>query len=269
MRFSPDGKRLASGSNDGTAVIWDTRTGTVLTTLVVQRARDWVLSVAFSPDGLKLATTTLGGIIWVYRTDSWKPFLKLKAHEDSIRGIVWSSDGQQLISTSFDRTVKFWNSSTGRLIGQFCTGHTGSVDSLAIASDGSFIATASDDKTVRLWSTKTHQQMGQALEHSNAVQCVAISSDGALLASGAGGGNNYLWSIGNTLQRQDGQEEYKEELEVVQQLRISKIVSLQSLLFFHHIHVVESQQQVLPTPPAEVSAPFRCKGGSCMITCAE
>jgi len=186
--------------------------------------------VAFSPDGLKLATTTLGGIIWVYRTDSWKPFLKLKAHEDSIRGIVWSSDGQQLISTSFDRTVKFWNSSTGRLIGQFCTGHTGSVDSLAIASDGSFIATASDDKTVRLWSTKTYQQIGQPLKHSSTVRCVAISTNGALLASGTWRGL-YLWSIGNTLQWQDGQEGYKEELE--RQLRISEIVSLQFHLFYH------------------------------------
>jgi len=271
--FSPDGKRLASGSTDETAVIWDTKTGAVLTTLVIEGLVEgfWnaVFSVAFSPDGLKLACVTWDGIIRVCHTDNAKLLLKFKAHEYVVRSIVWSPDAQQLISASYDKTVKFWNSSTGHQIGQPCTGHTSRIRSLAIASDGSFIATASSDKTVRLWSTKTHQQMGQALEHSNAVQCVAISSDGALLASGAGGGNNYLWSIGNTLQRQDGQEEYKEELEVVQQLRISKIVSLQSLLFFHHIHVVESQQQVLPTPPAEVSAPFRCKGGSCMITCAE
>jgi hypothetical protein len=56
-----------------------------------------------------------------------------------------------------------------------------------------------------------------------------------MLASGSRDGDLYLWSIGNTLQRQDGQEGHKEELEVEQQPRISEIVSLQFLLLFHHI----------------------------------
>jgi len=171
----------------------------------------------------------------VYRTDNAELLLKFVAHKLEVRGIVWSPDGQQLISASWDKTVKFWNSSTGRQIGQPCTGHTDWIHSLAVASDGSFIATASNDRTVRLWSTKTHQQIGEPLEHSNTVQCVAISTNGELLASGTGNKNLYMWSIGNTLQRQDGQEGYKKELEVEQQPRFSEIVSLQFLLFFHDI----------------------------------
>ena len=229
--FSPDGKRLASGSSDRTAVIWDTKAGTVLTTLAVEGLPNMVMSVAFSPEGLKLALATSGGIIRVYRTDNAKLLLKFKAHEELIRGIVWSPDGQQLISASWDKTVKFWSSSTGRQIGQPCTGHTDWIRSLAIASDGSFIATASKDTTIRLWSTKTYQQI-ESLECSDTVRCVAISTNGALLASGAWDGNLSLWSIGNTLQWQDGKEGYKEELEVEQQLRI---VSLQFRLLFHHI----------------------------------
>jgi WD40 repeat protein len=194
-----------------------------------------VLSVAFSPDGLKLASGTLLGIIQVFRTDTAELLLEFNAHQQSIRGIVWSPDGQQLISASDDKTVKFWNSSTGRQIGQPCIGHTLWINSLAIASDGSFIATASSDKTVRLWSTKTYQQMGQPLEHPSTAQGVAISSDGAMLGSGSWGAKLYLWSIGNMLQRQDGQKGYTEELEVEQQPRISEIVSVQFLLLFHHI----------------------------------
>ena len=228
VSFSPDGKRLASGSDDRTALIWDMRTGTVLT-LVGGKA---VFSVAFSPDGLKLASGRRDGIIRVYRTDNAELLLQFGAHDTLIRGIVWFPDGQQLISASWGKIVKFWNSSTGRQIGQPCTGHTNWICSLAIVSDGSFIATASYDMTVRLWSTKTHKQIGQPLEHSGRVLCVAISTNGALLASGIWSENLCLWSIGNMLQRQDGQEGYKEELKVDQQLRI---VSLQFFLFFPHI----------------------------------
>ena len=233
--FSPDGKRLASGSNNGTVVIWDTKAGTILTAMTEQVHEGvLVLSMAFSPDGLKFASGT-GNNIQVFRTDNAEPLLKFKAHQHWVCGIVWSPDGQQLISTSSDNTVKVWNSSTGRQIGQRCTSHTDRIRSLAITSDGSFIATASYDKTVRLWSTKTYQQIGQPLEYSDRVQCVAISTNGALLASGAWDGNLCLWSIGNMLQQQDEQDWYIEELEVEQQPQISEIVSLQFLLLFHRI----------------------------------
>jgi WD40 repeat protein len=148
---------------------------------------------------------------------------------------VWSPDNQQLISASHDKTVKFWNSSTGCQIGQSCTGHTDTIHSLAIASDGSFIATASHDKTVRVWSTKTYQQIVEPLKHPDVTVCVAISPNGALVASGNRSENLYLWSIGNMLQQQDGQEGCKKELVVEQQSRITENVSLQFLLFFHHI----------------------------------
>jgi hypothetical protein len=112
---------------------------------------------------------------------------------------MWLPDGQQLVSASEDKTVKFWDPSNGTQIGQTCTGHTNDITSLAISSDGSFIATASDDTTVRLWSVKSYEQIGKPLKHTTYVNCVAISPSGELLASGDFHGNLQLWPIENTL----------------------------------------------------------------------
>ncbi|KAG2087804.1 WD40-repeat-containing domain protein [Suillus discolor] len=194
--FSPDGKRLASASLDGTVVIWDAETGAVLSTL--QCNVGMVLCVAFSPDGLKLASGTLRNIL-VWDTNNAKLLFDIEAHEDWVSSIVWSPDGQQLVSASRDKTIKFWDSANGTQIGQPCTGHTCNIRSLAISSDGSFIGTASDDHTVHLWNTKSHLQIGQALKHATYVFCVAISPSGELLVSGDSDGNLQLWSIESTL----------------------------------------------------------------------
>ncbi|OJA15422.1 hypothetical protein AZE42_10111 [Rhizopogon vesiculosus] len=204
--FSPDGKRVASGSDDRTIVVWDAETGRPLRTL--KRHRSVVFGVAFSPDGLKLASGSWDQSIRVWCTDNAKPLLKVN-EQDYVESVVWSPDGQQLVSASC-KTVKFWDTSTGQQIGQPCTGHTAWIRSIAISSDGSFIATASDDRTVRLWSTDTHQQIEQALEISDEVCCVAISPNGALLASDGPGYDVYLWSIADMLKLHHGHESHKE-----------------------------------------------------------
>jgi WD40 repeat protein len=129
---------------------------------------------------------------------------------------VWSPDGQQLVSASEDKTVKFWNSLNGDQIGPPCTGHIDSIGSLAISSDGSFIATASLDNTVRLWSTKTHQQIALELRHTAWALCVAISTNRTLLASGDYDGKVFLWPIRRIIEQHEVQERLNERDDLMQ-----------------------------------------------------
>ncbi|KAG2151526.1 WD40-repeat-containing domain protein [Suillus clintonianus] len=196
--FSPDGKKLASGSRnesvDGDVVIWDAKTRAILATL---QGHDLLVnSVVFSPDGLKLASASSDCTIRVWCTDENELLFKIrKAHVESISTVLWSPDGQQLLSGSNDSTVKFWNSYNGNQIGQPCT-HLDTrcwFDLLAISSDGSFIVTALSD-TVRLWSTKTHQQIGPTLISQGSTG-IAISPNGELLVIGDDDGNVWFQPI--------------------------------------------------------------------------
>jgi WD40 repeat protein len=213
--FSPDGKRLASGSQDRTVVVWNAETGAVIATLDGHQESVWC--VAFSPDGLKLASGSSDCTVRIWHTvnDKILNLFEINAHKNPVRGVVWSSDCQQLASASYG-TVKFWDSSNGRQNGSTCTGHSDWIRSLAISSDSSFIAAASDDETVRLWSTKTHKNIGQApLGHDAGLLCVAISPDGKWLVSGDIEGRVWFWSLKSILKQHEAEE--KSQLEAEQQ----------------------------------------------------
>ena len=149
--------------------------------------RRGVISVAFSPDGHRLASGSVDNTVRMWNADTGQPIgAPLTGHTDSVVSVAFSPDGHRLASGSDDQTVRMWNADTGQPIGDPLTGHTDAVSSVAFSPDGHRLASGSHDNTVRLWNADTGQPIGDPLTgHTDAVFSVAFSPDGTRIASGS------------------------------------------------------------------------------------
>jgi WD40 repeat protein/serine/threonine protein kinase len=180
IALSPDGKRLASASDDQTVKVWDTTSGQEVLTLKGHTNVVW--SVAFSPDGKRLASASDDQTVKVWDATSGQEVLTLKGHTSGVRSVAFSPDGKRLASASEDHMVKVWDASSGQEM-LTLKGHEEDVYCVAFSPDGKRLASAGVDQTVRVWDGTTGQELLTLKGHTNWVASVAFSPDGKRLAS--------------------------------------------------------------------------------------
>ncbi|EDR04471.1 uncharacterized protein LACBIDRAFT_391675 [Laccaria bicolor S238N-H82] len=167
VTFSPDGRRIVSGSWDRTIRIWDAGTGKPMGE-PFQGHTAVILLVAFSPDGGRLVSGSYDQTIRIWDVETGKPMGEpFQGHTGDINSVAFSPDGGRIVSGSGDRTVRIWDAETGKSAGEPFQGHTGDINSVAFSPDGGRIVSGSDDRTIRIWDAETGKSAGEPFQGHN------------------------------------------------------------------------------------------------------
>ena len=187
---SPDGKYLASGSNDDTVIIWDANSGQRLKTF--EGHSDRVNSVCWSPDGKYLASSSDDDTVIIWDAKSGECIRTLRGHSDWVYSVCWSPDGKYLASGSGDNTVIIWDAKSGQSL-KTLEGHSEWVLFVSWSPDGKYLASGSLDETLIIWDAKSGKRLQTLKGHSDNVNSVSWSPDGKYLASGSADKTVIIW----------------------------------------------------------------------------
>jgi WD40 repeat protein len=198
LEFSPDGKLVATASDDGTARVWNLNSGAARTPWL--RHLSEVHSIRFSPDGKLVVTAGSDGTarIWDLDTDS-NPVPPLR-HEQSVQEACFSPDGKLILTACLDGAARIWDAATGKLLG-IPLAHKEPVWHARFSPDGSRILTLSGESEpdqfegqVHLWrltADKTYEPL--TIPHPRALTAV-FSPDGSKLATAGNDQTARIWS---------------------------------------------------------------------------
>jgi WD40 repeat protein len=183
LAFSPDGRTLALGAEDGSIHLWDMPAGRERS--ILRGHARTVRSVAFSPDGKLLASGSQNGRIVLWDSVRCAKLWGLVAEGAApVLGLAFSPDGRTLGLAEYvekPADVVLIDPETGAIRTRL-TGHRLGTHALAFSPDGRILATAGAERCIKLWDLATAQVLATFKDQIGWVKTVSFSPDGAWLA---------------------------------------------------------------------------------------
>jgi WD40 repeat protein len=203
----PDGRQIASASDDGAIRLWDLNpsdehraldpeTGKLEATLTGHAAP--VTSLAFFPDGNRLASAGGDRVVKVWDVAERKVVKELAGHESAILAVAVSPDGKLVASGAADRTVRGWDPEAGKQAWVW-TGKS-AVCAVAVRKGGATVAAGTADGGLVVLGVAggSPKELFHQPAHVAGVACVAFDPDGTRAATVGGDGAVRIWTVTDT-----------------------------------------------------------------------
>ena len=187
IAFSRNSGILISGDATGSVPIWETAP--------VDRTRElpqneWVYTVGFSPDGTRVVTGTHQNVL-LWNALTGEQIRDFTGHKGYVSTVAFHPSGEQILSTSWESSIRLWDVSQGRELWRV-GGGTRESDSISISPDGQRIA-AGFHSTIRLLDSATGQLNTTINRTGSTITAVAFGPDNMTLVSGDEQGTIELW----------------------------------------------------------------------------
>ena len=159
---------------------------------IMRGHESYVESVAFSPDGTRIATASGDNTVRVWNAQTGESIHTLDAHTNDAYAVAFSPDGSRIASGAADDVIRIWDAETGEQLRVF-TGHKDWINALAFSPDGTRIVSCADDDTARVWNAETGELIHTLQGHTQWVFAVAYSPDASRIATGGRDHTVRIW----------------------------------------------------------------------------